>query len=101
MGTNKEELNRRYGFPKSKSHSIEEIAKFTKISPKTLQEVYKRGVGAHRTNPESVRVKGSFNKDPSAPISAKLSPQQWGMARVYSYANKVTGRRALNHDQDL
>ena len=68
---------------------------------KVIQEVYDRGVGAHKNNPASVRVKGSFKKDPKAPISAKLSQEQWGMARVYSFVNKLEGRAKLNHDTDL
>ena len=38
----------------------------------TLFEVYERGIGAYRTNPESVRPTVS-------------SPEQWAMARVNSY----------------
>lgn len=54
-----------------------------------LRKVYEKGVGAYHTNPESVRVKGTFKKDPSVPLSGKLSPQQWGMARVYAFVMKT------------
>jgi len=30
-----------------------------------------------------------------------MSKEQWGMARVYSFVNKVEGRKKLNHDLDL
>ena len=58
-------------------------------------------MGAHKTNPQSVRVKGSFKKDPKVPIHEKLSKKQWAMARVYSFVNKLEGKTKLNHDKDL
>jgi len=56
----------------------------------TLYEVYKRGVGAYRTNPESVRP-------------TVQSPEQWAMARVnsYLYALKNGKFRSGKHDTDL
>jgi hypothetical protein len=47
-----------------------------------------------------VRTKGG-KKDPKAPLSKKMSKEQWAMARVYSFVNKVEGKRKLNHDTDL
>jgi hypothetical protein len=101
MPTNKEQWNKRHGFDKDESHSKAEIGRISKIPMKILNEVYDRGVGAHETNPESVRVKGTFKKDPKVPISKKLSPEQWAMARIYSFVNKLEGRAKLNHDTDL
>ena len=56
----------------------------------TLYEVYKRGIGAYRTNPESVRP-------------TVQSPEQWAMARVnsYLYALKNGKFRSGKHDTDL
>jgi hypothetical protein len=56
----------------------------------TLFEVYKRGVGAYRTNPESVRPNVQ-NAD------------QWAMGRVnsYLYALKNGKFRSGKHDTDL
>ena len=34
-------------------------------------------------------------------MSAKMSKEQWAMARVYSFVNKMTGSKELNHDTDL
>lgn len=99
--TNKQEWNKRHAFKRDESHSLEEIARVSSIKQEILREVYNRGIGAHKTNPQSVRVKGTFKKDASVPISKKLSKEQWGMARVYSFVNKKEGRRKLNHDQDL
>ena len=67
----------------------------------TIDKVYDRGIGAYKTNPQSVCVQGTFKKDPKAPISKQLSKEQWAMARVYSFANKLEGRGKLNHDLDL
>ena len=98
--THKTEWNRRHGHEASTSHSLASLAKQTKFTKKTLQEVYNRGVGAHSTNPQSVRVKGTYAKNPNVAIKNKLSPEQWGYARVYAFLNK-TDKGALNHDLDL
>jgi hypothetical protein len=100
--TNKQEWNRRHGFSKDESHSKAAIARATKgVGIKTVEEVYDRGIGAYKTNPTSVRVKGTFKKSDSAPMRKRLSKEQWAFARVYSFVNKVTGPKKLNHDQDL
>jgi len=66
------------------------------VSHKTLQEVYNRGIGAYKTNPTSVRMKGTFKKGVAAPMSMKLSKEQWAMARVYSFLDGNP-----KHDNDL
>ena len=57
---------------------------------RTLEAVFRRGVGAYRTNPSSVRP--SVN-----------SPEQWAYARVNSYLRALaTGKfRGGKHDTDL
>ena len=99
--TNKKEYNKRHGFPADESHSKPELAKISKVKKSIIDDVYDRGIGAYKTNPASVRVKGTFKKNPKAPMSKKLSKEQWAMARVYSFLNKVEGPKKLNHDQDL
>ena len=100
--TNKQQWNKRHGFKLNESHSEETISKVSKVPMKTIQTVYNRGVGAHKTNPSSVRLKKTYKKDDgSAPISQRLSKEQWAMARVYSFVNKLEGRTKLNHDTDL
>ena len=61
-----------------------------KTSLGTLKKVFKRGVGAYNTNPQSVRPNVS-------------SPDQWAMARVNSflYALKNGKFRSGKHDTDL
>lgn len=89
MKTNREAFLRRHGLPADTSLSLQEIAKLSGMPFSALKMVYNKGLGAYATNPESVRLKGSFKKDPSAPLSAKLSPQQWGMSRVYAFVMKT------------
>jgi hypothetical protein len=79
-----------------KSYSLKKLASITSVPLSTLQEVYDRGLGAHSTQPKSVRLKGSFVKNVDAPMKKKLSPQQWAMARVYSFLNGNP-----KHDNDL
>jgi hypothetical protein len=98
--TNKTEFNKRHNQPADKSNSKAEIARKSKIPVKILDEVYDRGIGAYKSNPQSVRTK-SGKKDASAPMSRKMSKEQWAMSRIYSFVNKLEGPKALNHDKDL
>ena len=59
-----------------------------KVTMRMLQAVYDRGIGAYKTNPQSVRPNVK-------------SPEQWAMARVNSYLKIVTGSKKPNHDKDL
>lgn len=52
--THRSEWNRRHGFSPTSSHSLSEIARKSKYSVAILKKV-----GAHRTNPVSVRMKGT------------------------------------------
>ena len=55
-----------------------------------LKAVYDRGIGAWKTNPESVRLK-SGEKNYSASRAGKMSKEQWAMARVNAFiARKPT-----------
>jgi hypothetical protein len=86
--TNKQQYNKRHGFNKDEPHSKKEISKISKIPIKILDDVYDRGIGAYFTNPSSVR-------------KSVKSPEEWAMARVYSFVNKIEGKLKLNHDIDL
>lgn len=86
--THKNMFNVRHGFPKDEPHSLAEISKISKMKKSVLQEVYDRGVGAYKTNPGSVRPQVK-------------SPEQWAMARVYAFVNKIEKGTKLNHDTDL
>jgi hypothetical protein len=89
MKTNREKFLAKHNLPRDESLSLHEIASYSRMPVAALRKVYEKGVGAYHTNPESVRLKGSFKKDASAPLSRKLSPQQWGMARVYAFVMKT------------
>lgn len=89
MKTNRERFLAKHGLPKDTGLDLKEIAELSGMPFSALKMVYNKGLGAYHTNPESVRLKGSFKKDPRAPLSRKLSPQQWGMARVYAFAMKT------------
>ena len=98
MTTNKQKFNKKYGFPLNESHSLNEIAKITKIPRSVIQQSYNRGIGAYKNNLRSVRLKGSFKKNPNLrkfPASKRLTKEQWAIARVYSF---VMGSKA---DPDL
>lgn len=97
--THREEVLRKLGLPLTTQLSLREIAKITELPYAALRKVYNRGIGAWKTNPESVRLKGSFKKDPSAPRSAKLSKEAWAFARVYSFINK--GETFQTADSDI
>lgn len=99
MPTNREEYFKRHNITKD-SLSKSDISKISKIPISILDDVYDRGIGAHKTQPSSVRTKAG-KKDPKAPLSKKMSKEQWAMARVYSFVNKIEGKRKLNHDLDL
>lgn len=69
--TYRNRFNKKYGFSKDTSHSLKDIAKISGYELKHLQMIYNKGIGAYKTNPQSVR--------PSV-----KSPEQWAFARVYS-----------------
>lgn len=82
--TYKNKYNTKYGYDKNESHSLEDIARDTKISTKGLQQIYDKGIGAYKTNPQSVRPNVK-------------SKEQWAMARVYS---AVMGGKASKVDEN-
>ena len=93
--THKQNVLKRYNL-KDTGYSLEELSEITNVPLDTLQEVYNRGIGAYKTQPTSVRLEGSFKKNVDAPLSKKLSKEQWAMARVYSFLDKNPA-----HDNDL
>lgn len=100
MSTNREAFLKIFELPKDTSLSLEEIAKLSKVPVGALREVYDRGIGAYTSNPTSVRMKGTFKKGVKAPMSMKLSKEQWGYGRVYAFVMgtpKVYGKA----DQDI
>jgi len=72
--TYKQKFNRKYGFKRDESHSLNEISKQTGYKLSGLRTIYNKGVGAYKNNPQSVRKN-------------VRSPEQWAMARVYASIN--------------
>ena len=97
--TNKDKYNAKYKFPKNTSHSKRDIAKKTGIPLRILDAVYDRGVGARKTNPESVRSVATGKKVGGKSLKGKMSAEQWGMGRVYSFVMK--GKTYKTADKDL
>ena len=93
--THRESVLKRLGLA-NKSYSLNALAGYSKVPSSILQQVYNRGIGAYKTNPTSVRLRGSFVKGVNAPMSMKLSKEQWAMARVYSFLDGNP-----KHDNDL
>jgi len=69
--TYKQKFNKKYKFPKDKSHSLTDIAKITGYDKKHLQMIIDKGKGAFYSNRESVKPNVK-------------SPEQWSMARLYA-----------------
>ena len=82
MATWKEKFNKKYNHPKGTSHSLSDVSKETGVSKKGIQQIYNKGIGAYKTNPQSVRPNVT-------------SKEQWAMARVYS---SVMGGKASKVD---
>jgi hypothetical protein len=80
--TYKDKYNTKYKYKKGESHSLEQIHIDTGVSMKGLQQIYDKGIGAYKTNPQSVRPNVK-------------SKEQWAMARVYS---SVMGGKAAKID---
>ena len=91
MPTNKESYNARYKLPKDTSHSRAEISRRTGIPTRILTAVYRRGLGARRSNPQSVRSASSGKKIGGSSLRGKMSGPQWGPARIYSFIMKRPG----------
>lgn len=72
--TYKNKFNIKHGFPKDKSHSLKEIAVISGYDIKGLKTIFDKGIGAYKTNPQSVRPHIK-------------SPEEWAYARVYASVN--------------
>ena len=105
MSTYKNKFNKKFGQEKDESNSKSKISKLSGIPKSILDDVYDRGIGAYKTQPSSVRVKGTFKKEPSlkkVPLSKRLSKEQWAISRVYAFVMKTLNpREPQNQDKDL
>ena len=81
----------------SKSYSLKELSKISGVNLEYLQEVYNRGIGAWKTNPQSVRSKSNPSKK-NVTLNDRMSAEQWAYARVYSFLNKGKTYRTTDND---
>ena len=81
----KNKFNKKYKQDKNKSNSIKEISKLTGYKISGLKKIVEKGEGAYFSNPASVRPSVS-------------SPEQWGIARLYS---AVMNGKARKFDKNL
>ena len=81
--TYKQKFNKKYGQPLNTSNSLSDISKKTGYKLSGLKTIQRKGEGAYKTNPQSVRPQVK-------------SATQWGIARVYS---AVMGGKAKNIDK--
>ena len=86
--THKESFLRKHKLPKDTELSLSEIAELSGFPISALRQVEEKGRAAYFSNYSSVREKGTFKKGTNAPPSQKLSPSQWGRARVYAFVDK-------------
>ena len=90
------------GVPLDTQYSVAELAMIYDLPKAALQEVYNRGVGAWKSNPKSVRLKKDFSKNPDMkrfPRSARLTKEQWGFGRLYSFLDR--GKTYQTTDSDI
>ena len=73
---------------------VKSASKRSGISKSNLLKSYKRGIGAHRTNPGSVRNIRGVKGGPGP----KMSKERWACARVNKLA-RLKGR--AGYDRDL
>lgn len=97
MVTYREKFLAQHDLPKDTSLSLEEIASLSHMPVAALRKVYEKGLGAYHTNPESVRMKGTYKKGVKASMSKKLSAQQWAFGRVYAFVMKS---KSVFHEAD-
>lgn len=97
MTTHRIRYLRKMGLDPKESYSLNELAKVSGVPVSILQEVYDRGTGAWKSNPESVRLL-SGEKNYSASRKGKMSKEQWSSARVYSFLNKGTTYKTTDSD---
>tara|TARA_R110000787_G_scaffold46309_2_gene112465 strand:+ start:1108 stop:1452 length:345 start_codon:yes stop_codon:yes gene_type:complete len=100
MLTNKNKFNIKYGFKRDEPHSKAELVKITGVPKRILDAVYDRGLGARRSNPESVRSVSDGKKRGGKSLQGKMSGNAWAMGRIYSFLTKQKGTWS-GADKDL
>jgi hypothetical protein len=79
MPTYKQQFNKKHKQPLKKSNSLEDISRLSKYELKGIKTIFKKGQGAFKTNPQSVR--------PHIKALGKGGADAWGYSRVYASIN--------------
>ncbi len=98
--SNKNKFNLKYGQKRDQPNSKKDISKLTGIPVRILDEIFDRAVGARKTNPQSVRQVSTGKKIGGKSLKGKMSAEQWGYARIYSFVMKQPGTWGKS-DKDL
>ena len=96
--THRDKFILKYRLDRNHGYSIADISKVTGIKKSILQKVYNRGVGAHKSNPASVRLLDG-TKNFSTSLAGKMSKEQWAAGRLFSFVMK--GPTYKTTDSDL
>ena len=75
MSTYKQKFNRKFGQKVDQPNSIDDISRLTGYKKKGLQTIFNKGIGAYKTNPQSVRPNVK-------------SPEAWAYSRLYAAVDK-------------
>jgi len=95
--TNRDKFIKKYNLDKNDGYGVTDVARITGIKKSILQQVYNRGVGAHKNNSASVRLlDGTKNFSPS--LAGKMSKEQWGAGRLFSFVMKGTTYKTTDSD---
>jgi len=84
--TYKQKFNKKHKQPLNKSNSLKEISELSGYELKGLKGIYNKGIGAYKTNPQSVRPQVK-------------SAEAWAYSRVYASVSK--GSKSAKIDKDL
>ena len=95
--TNRDKFIKKYNLNKDDGYGVSDIAKITGVKKSILQEVYNRGIGAYKSNPASVRLLDG-TKNFSTSLAGKMSKEQWGLGRLFSFVMKGTTYKTTDSD---
>ena len=75
MSTYKQKFNKKHGQKLDQPNSLEDISRLSGYELKGLKTIFNKGIGAYKTNPQSVRPNVK-------------SPEQWAYSRLYAAVDK-------------
>lgn len=94
--TNRDKFIKKYNLNTNDGYGVADVARITGIKKSILQQVYNRGIGAH-SNTASVRLLDG-TKNFSTSLAGKMSKEQWGISRVFSFVMKGTTYNTTDSD---